>query len=203
MEFQHRQLMSLWDLEGHLSNSTASAFQQSLRHFQQSLRQFITQVPHAEVDQLSSFHSVTTVFEFFTAYLIIRSCRVAVLIPESWIHIHLPWFAHSLLTRETSNDDDLRSYAGSLFELTDCYCQLLSRLGPVRGRSFRLGSSHYPSRVLHQRNIELLALVVVNLGFSCSEVKGFKEVWRSVSQVRETFPGQPMQLTLKLGFLLH
>lgn len=196
MQFQTRQLCALQNLGGNIGNPNASAFRQSLR-------QFTFQIPLADIKQFSSFHSVTTVFEFFAAYLIIRSCRVAVLIPQSWIDIHLPWFAcveQSLLGRETSNDD-LRIYAGSLLELTTCYCQLLSRQDSFLGPVFHLGLSNYPSRLLHQRNMAFLALVVVNLGFSSAGVEGFKEVWRRVCQVYEIFLGQPMQLTFELGLL--
>ncbi len=153
--------------------------------FQESLRRFTFQLPLASINQFSSFHSMTAVFEFFTIYLIFRSCPVAVLIPQSWISIHLPWFAHvgqSPLTREISNCD-LRTYASSLLELTTCYCQLLSHLGSLPGPGFRLGVSNYPSRLLHRRNTELLALVIVNLGLSNAGVEGFKEVWRRVCQV--------------------
>ncbi len=196
MQFQARQLRPLQNFESNIGKPDASAFRQSLR-------QFTFQILLADVKQFSSLHSVTTVFEFFAAYLIIRSCRVAVLIPQSWIDTHLPGFAYveqSLLDRETSNDD-LRMYAGSLLELTTCYCQLLSRLGSLLGPVFRLGLSNYPSRLLHQRNMELLALVVVNLGLSSTGVEGFKEVWRGVCQVCEIFLVQPMQLTFKSGFL--
>ena len=178
MQFQRRQLWALQNLENNMENSDASAFQESLR-------QFTSQLPFASIDQYSSFHSMTAVFEFFTTYLIFRSCPVAVLIPQSWIDIHLPWFAHvaqSSLAREISSRD-LRTYASSLLELTMCYCQLLSLLGSLPGPGFRLGVSNYPSRLLHRRNIELLALVIVNLGLSNAGVKGFNEVWERVCQV--------------------
>lgn len=195
MQFQPPQLWALQNLESNIRNPDASALRQSLR-------EFTSQLSLADVKQFSSFHSVTTVFEYFAAYLIIRSCPVAVLIPQSWIDIHLPWFAYveqSLLAKEIFNDD-LRTYVGSLLDLTTCYCQLLSRLGslPV----FRLGLSNYPSGLLHQRNMELLALVIVNLGLRSTGVEGFKEVWRGVSQVCEVFLGRPMQLTCQNRYSL-
>ena len=178
MQFQRHQLWALQNLEYNVENPNVSAFQESLR-------QFTSQLPLTDINQFSSFHSMTAVFEFFTTYLIFRSCPVAVLIPQSWIDIHLPRFAHlaqSPLARETSSRD-LRTYASSLLELTTCYCQLLSRLGSLPGPGFRHGVSSYPSRLLHRRNTELLALVIVNLGLSNAGVEGFKELWERVCQV--------------------
>ena len=178
MQFQRHQLWVLQNLESNMGNLDALAFRESIR-------QFTFQLPLASIDQFSSFHSMTAVFEYFTTYLILRSCPVAVLIPQSWIDIHLPWFAHveqSLLAREIPSRD-LRTYASSLLELTMCYCQLLSHLGSLRGPGFRLGMSSYPSRLLHRRNTELLAVVIVNLGFSNAGVEGFKAAWERVCQV--------------------
>ncbi|KAF7505465.1 hypothetical protein GJ744_000712 [Endocarpon pusillum] len=175
---QLRQLWALRSLEGSIGYPDPSAFRQSLR-------QFTSQILLVDVRHFLSFHSVTTVFEFFAAYLIIRSCRVAVLLPQSWIDIHLPWFAYikqSLLAREVSNDD-LRIYTASLLELTTCYCQLVSRLDSLPGPVFRLGLHDYQSRLLWQRNMELLALIVVNWGFGSNGMEGFQDVWRRVRQV--------------------
>lgn len=178
MPLQQDHLRALQNLEKNVGNPDASAFQETLRRF-------TFQLSLADIKQLSSFHSVTTVFEFFTAYLILRSCPVALVIPQSWIDIHLPWFAHfgqSLLAGEAPSRD-LRIYANGLLELTTCFCKLLSRLGSLPGPGFRLGVSNYPSRLLHRRNTELLALAIVNLGFSNAGVDGFKQVLERVCQV--------------------
>ncbi|ERF74596.1 hypothetical protein EPUS_00726 [Endocarpon pusillum Z07020] len=129
-QIQLRQLRVLRSLEGNIENPNPSAFRQSLR-------QFTSQILLVDVRQFLSFHSVTTVFEFFAAYLIIRSRRVA----------------------------------------------LVLRLGSLPGPGFRLGLSIYPPRLLWQRNMELLALIVVNLGFNSTGMEGFQDVWRRVRQV--------------------
>lgn len=173
-------LWALQSLNNNMENQPASAFQESLR-------QFIYQLHQVEIDQFSSFHSVTTVFEFLTTYLIFRSCPDVVFVPQSWIDIHLPWFAHIMQSpsaREIPHRD-LQIFRSSLVELTTCYCQLLSDLGSLKGPGFRLGANRYPTRLLHQRNTELLAVVIVNLGISNAGVEGFKDVWVRVSQVCE------------------
>ena len=171
-------LWALQNLDNNMGNPDALGFQESLRRF-------IYQLHFAELDQFSSFHSVTTVFELFTSYLLFRSCPDAVLIPQSWIDMHLPWFAHivqSPLAGEIPYRDS-RIYGKCLVELTTCFCQLLSDLSSLQDPSFRLGMSSYPTRLLHRRNTELLALVVVNLGISSTGVEGFKDVWERVCQV--------------------
>lgn len=182
MQFQQRQLWALQNLENNMKNSDASTFQESLR-------KFTFQLLFASINQFSSFHFMTTVFEFFIIYLIFRSCSVAVLISQFWINIHLLWFVHveqSSLTREISNRD-LQIYASSLLELITCYCQLLSHLDSLSSSAFRLDLSNYSSRLLHRRNTELLALVIVNLRLSNVEVNDFKEVWRRVCQMCAIF----------------
>lgn len=176
MKFQQHQIWTLQNLENSIGNPGASAFQECLR-------QFISPLAFADPMQFSSFHSVTTVFEFITAYLIFRSCPIAVLVPQSWIDIHLPWFGQCLLATDVPNSD-LRIYASSLLELITCFCRLLSS-DSLSSPVFRLGVSNYPSRLLHRRNIELLALAIVNLGLSRAGVQGFEEVREMVSQVCE------------------
>ena len=177
-QLQFRQLQSLQRLESAVGYSTPS-------EFRESLRKFTDQILRADIKQLSSFHSVTTIFEFFAAYLIIRSCRIAVLIPQSWINLHFPWFAGHPLTEQTPQGD-LLTYAACLLELTTCYCELLSRLGSLADPRFRIGLTHYPPRLLYRRSLELVALVIVNLGLGHTAVKGFGEVRQRVSWVCET-----------------
>lgn len=175
MQFQLHQLRALEQLEHGVGNQDASAFRESLRRF-------TSELPCANIEQFSSFHSLTTVFEFFAAYLVFRSCRVAVLIPQSWIDFHLPWFGQSLIAEEIPSRE-LHIYGSSLVELTICYCELLSNLTSLPSPRFRLGKSDYPSRLLHRRNVELLAIAIVNLGYSNAGAEGFKNGWARMRQV--------------------
>ena len=78
----------------------------------------------------------------------------------------------------------MQTYASSLLELTTRYCQLLSYLELLPDHEFHFDTSYYPSRLLHRRNVELLALVIVNLGFYYGRMKTFREVWKRVSKIR-------------------
>ena len=180
MQLQQHLLRALQNLEHNIGKLDVLAFNGILR-------QFMSQLSLANIEQFSCFHSVTTLFEFFTTYLTLQSCWSAVLIPQSWIDIHLARFAHtgqSLFAREVP-DLDRRLYASGLLELTMCFCELLSRLTWLPGSNFRLGKSHYPSRLLHLRNTELLGLAIVNLGINHSEMNLFKEVRDRVRQVHK------------------
>lgn len=177
-QLQGRQLRSLQCLESAVWHSTPSAFRESLQ-------QFTDQILRADLNQLSSFHSVTTIFEFFATYLIIRCCHVAVLIPQSWINLHFPWFAGHPLTEPTPQCD-LLTYAACLIALTTCYCELLSRLGSLADFRFRIGLTHYLPRLLYRRSLELVALIIVNLGLSHIPARGFSELRQRVCWVCST-----------------
>ena len=173
MEIQRYQVEALQDLETESRNAKAGIFLESVRRFTFQFR-------YASVAKYSSFHSITTIFEFFAAYLILMACRVALLIPQSWIDIHCPWFADTVVKLPAR---DLQTYASSLVELVLCYCQLLSQLDSLRNQGFRLDLPNYPSRLLHRRNAELLATVVINLELSHGRIEGLKEVRDRVCQV--------------------
>lgn len=171
MGFQLHEIWALKVLEHAMGTADASSFEAHLR-------QFIRELPLAEVANYASFHSVTTMFEFFTAYLVFRCCRVAVIVPQSWIDIHLPWFSRMIQSQpeNVASNREANIYAGCLLELIMCFCQLLS---PPVSR-FRLGLSHYPSRLLHQRNAQLVALAIVNLGSSNQRAAGYNEARQMV-----------------------
>lgn len=178
MQVQQQILRHLQDLEHNMGMSDASAFNQTLQ-------QFKSQLCRADITHFSSFHSVATLFEFFTTYLTLRSCRFAVLLPQSWIDLHIARLApegQSLLAKEVA-DAEKQVYASGLVELTMCFCELLSRLNRLPDTNFRFGRSPYPSRLLHLRNTELLGLAIINLEINHSRMKGCKEARERVRQV--------------------
>ena len=178
MRFQRNKLRALQGLETSMEAQDASAFQDSLSEFTFDLTL-------AHVAEFSSFHSITTAFEYFAAFLIFRSCRVALLVPQSWIDLHLPWFGHieqAMPTKDVPNGD-LCIYTVCLIRLVLCYCKLLSHMGLLQGTGFRLGRSSYQSRLLYRRSTELLALAIVNMKFSNEGASGFKAASDMVHQV--------------------
>ena len=170
------QLWMLQDLEINLEVFQASTLQDKLRQFTSSLLLF-------SVEELWSFHSLTTAFERFTAYLVLRSCRGAFLMPESWADIHLSWFAHAVQSGGDVPNLDREIYAKSLVMLIRCFCQLVARVGPQLGPSLRLGVKTYPSRLLHRRNTELLALGMANLGLADVGIEALQEMRESACEV--------------------
>jgi hypothetical protein len=153
--------------------------------FRDSLDLFTDFLHVVAVDNYRSFHAVTTVFEYFAAYLISRCCRVAFLLPQSWIDFHFPWFAQGLANQPTYrlHPQEIDIYAKSLLHLIACFGRLLSLLRDFPGQGFSLGLRTYPFRLLHRRNAELLALGIINLGFSHPRIDGFSQARETVSQV--------------------
>ena len=172
VEYQQHHLRQLEHLE-HMT------MRQDAPTFRACLQQFLLRLPTApNVMQFSSFHSITTVFEFFATYLIFRSCRDAVLIPQSWIDMHLAWFTDAgqcLFMKEISTSET-QIYASGLLDLINCFCQILAALCSLPIPGFRQGHSAYPTRLLHRRNTELLAIAIANIGLSNNRLAGFQEM---------------------------
>ncbi|KAI9892526.1 MAG: hypothetical protein M1814_001483 [Vezdaea aestivalis] len=150
--------------------------------FRENLHLFISLVLRTNADNYQSFHSITTTFEFFAAYLIYKASRVAFIVPQSWLDLHFPWFASYF---QISDDRALntRDYAEILIDLVAGFCTILARASLPQGTGFRLGNSTYPSLLLHRRNAELLALATVNLNLNNPGMVRFGGVWQEVKQI--------------------
>ena len=183
--FQQLVIRALRSLEGEVETPDAASFRANLKTFSAGFES-------ADVRQLTSFHALTTVYEFFAVYLMFRVCRKGIIMPRSWIDAHLPWFVSNWQSRspEASPDGTRHIYRQCLVNLTRDFARIVSGLNPSAlsdiSKGFRLGKRFYPSRLLHWRNVELLSLAVVNLRAVGDDLPGITEVWKEVSKVTES-----------------
>ena len=167
----HDGLQKIWNLENGIGNPRAAEFNLDIHHLTTELLQI-------DIRHFSSLHSVTTTFEFFATYLIFRSCRGVFLLPQSWIDLHLPRFAldeQTVLSKQVSHNDS-QVFARSLLDLVLCFCDILSELSETR---FPGG---YPSRILHERNTDLLLLSVLNLWLDNKRVERWQYAVQKLSK---------------------
>ena len=155
-----RVLHSLW---AEFANPNAGRFEAQLKEF---CRGFLT----VAFSQVATFHSFTSIFELLFAYLLLKICGSgSVLMPQSWIDLHLPHFARcvSMQYSGSQSPEMTLQYERCVTGLATAFADMLVRLNSSRypeiASGLWLSMSTYPTRLIHQRNCELLAVVVQNL----------------------------------------
>ncbi|KAL6718624.1 hypothetical protein ACLMJK_002858 [Lecanora helva] len=153
---------------------SASTFQQQMRNFLQSLR-------NIDIDELSILHSLTGLFEYWATFLILKTCTSASLLTQSWIRMHATRVARLIYPAasdpQAQQADESSSYLQCLVQLVSSFGETLDRLSKAP-RYLCNGSTHFPA-LLKQRNLELLAIMLCNLGARPLLPAGFNELWHS------------------------
>ena len=173
-------LTLLYSLKDNLGRWDASLFQDNLMIFLENLDNF-------EVPALSTLHSLTAVFEYLAAYLVLKASATACLIPNSWIDLHTASISKAVNSRQPQQGDDTHRYQGCLVQLAKNFCRILGRLDKgVPSQDFLLCNGNiHQSLLLRQRNAELVATIVVNLAATSPEPpNGFNQVWAGAIEVR-------------------
>lgn len=169
--------------------------------FEINLKTILRNLDNIEVAGLSTLHSLTAVFEYLAAYLILKTCTAACVIPNSWIDLHDASISKVIDSPEPLQGDDRHIYQQCLVQLAKSFCHILSRLNQANlSKDFLLcsGTPHQPL-LLRQRNAEFVAVLVANLSATSPErPSGFNEVWAGAKEVRlsETSFPPPHLLTL-------
>jgi tetratricopeptide (TPR) repeat protein len=125
-------------------------------------------------DSNRAFHCHTSVFEGIAFYLLLQISPSSVVIPRSWVDLHLP----SILRRNKPNsplDPNPKMMSrDAMIVLLRHFDDLLEWANErlQANHQFAACGHSYPSGVLHQRNYELLAVVLCNLYSLCQPTSG-------------------------------
>lgn len=171
-------------LENELNRPDAACFHRNLDKFSAAIQ-------NSDVRHLASFHAITTVFEFFALYLMLRTCRLGIVLPQSWIDIHMPRILGNGQTYSASSvpANSRPKYRSSLANVIHFFAMLLSRLDPYAvpevAKGFRFGKRTYPSRLLHRRNVELLSIANINLRTAGTYSPDLDAASKHISRVSE------------------
>ena len=178
-DLMQRHLSLLTSLTENVGCSNASLFQDKLMTF-------LANLDKIDIPALVTLHSLTGVFEYLAAHLILKTCATACIIPNSWIELHTTSTSKATHLAEPLRGDDKHRYHGCLIQLAKGFCHNLSRLDKAALPSDSLlcgGSAHQPL-LLRQRNAELVAVIVANLAATFPEPPvGFNEVWGRAKEV--------------------
>ncbi len=154
--------------------------------FQANLAIFLRDLNNIDIQALSTLHALTAVFEYFAAYLILKTCVVACVFTQAWIDLYVPRLTDAIRSAEPLEMAELIcKYQESLVELTKGFCNILRRFNevPPPGITVLCSGKPHPSLLLRQRNAELVAIVIANLAHS--QPKGFAELWTIAKGVFE------------------
>ncbi|KAG7005395.1 UvrD-like helicase ATP-binding domain-containing protein [Physcia stellaris] len=111
------------------------------------------------------FHCHTARFEEMALYLLLQIAQSSIMIPRSWVDVHLYSILRSTALTDTPDFQQRSVYRDALVMLLQAFIELLKFINtPLEaGKKFLLCGREYPTRILQQRNCELLAIIVVNL----------------------------------------
>ena len=154
--------------------------------FQDKLMTFLANLDKIKIPALVTLHSLTGVFEYLAAHLIVKTCATECIIPSSWIELHTTSTSKATHLAEPLRGDDKHRYHGCLIQLAKGFCHILSRLdkAALPSDSLLCGGSAHQSLLLRQRNAELVAVIVANLAATFSEPPvGFNELWGRTKEV--------------------
>ncbi|KAL8914803.1 MAG: hypothetical protein Q9171_000639 [Xanthocarpia ochracea] len=171
----------IWRLERDAVRNDVSVFRKHLAELRVTLNQI-------DLDGFSSFHSVTTMFEYLTTYLIFRVCDANIVLPRSWLYLHLPHL-YEVIGRKTVPEVTNKSiYQECLVVLIQGFCDVLGWLDKkvLPNHKFRLGQREYPMSLIQQRNAEILLVALLNLDSSFAKGEsspGFRDLVVVVDQV--------------------
>ena len=170
-EISPSQFLSMLDfLQNDISRPNASSFKDNLDIFLSALES-------TNLQQHVAFHAVLTIYEYFLSYIITRTQSMAFIVPRSWAHLHLPWFLPVKSTYATTSptEMDIYVYQSCFLRITFSIRRILDLMDNALRQGFELkvGGRPYPSLLLTHRNVELLAIAVINLAKSSIQPCGF------------------------------
>lgn len=154
--------------------------------FQDRFMTFLGNLDNIGVTSLSTLYALTADFEYFVAYLSLKMCVTACVMPNSWIDLHITSIKRVIHSPTPQHGDDKHIYQQCLVHLAQCFCHILSRLNKASlSQDFLIcsGRSHQPL-LLRPRIAEVVAISIANLAATAGESpKGFNELWARAREV--------------------
>ena len=154
-------LVMLDRLQAHITSGNPIGFLESLQDYLRGPRG-IMKLPW---NGFEVFHCHTSKFEEITLYLLLQIAQSSIMVPRSWVDLHLS----GILTKNSLvNALDFQQrciYRDALVLLLRAFVELLhfADTSLQKTETFQLCGRKYPSRILQQRNCELLTIIMVNL----------------------------------------
>ena len=168
----------------HLLRKNASGLQH--RDFRINFRAFFSSFDDFPVSEFSNMHAVTAALESLAVYLILMTCPMAYIVPRSWVSLYMPSLIGHVERAEWLNISDVEILRECLIDLVSGFTRLLCRVNQGfedKSFAFSYGRKAYPREMLQQRNVELLAIALINAADYQPQPSGFLQAWRSFQKV--------------------
>ena len=179
--------------EGSLKNVISKLFllqedADGLRHrdFRTNLRAFLLAFEDFPIVEFANMHAVTAALESLAVYLILMTCPMAYVVPRSWVSLYMPLLIGHVERAEFLDSLDIEILRECLIDLVNGFTRLLWRVDQgFRDGSFAFsyGGKVYPKVALQQRNVELLAMALINAADYQPQPPGYLEAWGSFQKV--------------------
>lgn len=159
-----------------------------LRHrdFRNKFRTFLLGFDEFLIEEYSHMHAVTAILESLAVYLILMTCPMGYVVPRSWVSLYMPSVIGHVERAEFLGALDIEILRECLVDLVNGFTRLLWRAdqGFQNGSfAFSYGGKVYPKVALQQRNVELLAIALINAADYQPQPPGFLDAWKSFQKV--------------------
>ncbi|MCJ1266903.1 hypothetical protein MMC22_006788 [Lobaria immixta] len=153
-----------------------------------NLRSFLRSFDTINLYSLSEFHAVTTSFEYIATFLLYARRPVqSIVLPHSWTILHLvPIIQLSSPKLAVSSQAERSRYTKHLLELVNHFSELLNYLDKSADKNFEFscnGRRLPSSTILQRRNVELLAVIALNMGSERTLDENFAKIWDAIKAV--------------------
>ncbi len=168
----------------HLLRENAGGLQH--RDFRTNFKAFLSSFDDFRITEFSNMHAVTAALESLAVYLILMTCPMAYVVPRSWVSLYMPSLIGHVERAEWLDISDVEILRGCLIDLVNGFTRLLCRVDQGfedKSFTFSYGRRAYPRETLQQRNVELLAIALINVADYQPQPTGFLQAWRSFQKV--------------------
>ena len=179
--------------EGSLKNIISNLYllqedADGLRHrdFRTNFKAFLLGFDDLPIAEYSNMHTITAALESLAVYLILMTCPMAYVVPRSWVSLNMPSLIGHVERAEFLDSLDIEILRECLIDLVNGFTRLLWRVdqGFQDGSfAFSYGGKVYPKVALQQRNVELLAIALINAAGYQPQPPGFLQAWGSFQKV--------------------
>ena len=175
----HQSLVLAEALQAHVRSGDPVQYHQALQNYLKMLRTLKTQ-------DFAAFHCHTNRFEAVSLYLLLQMAQDSIVVPRSWLDLHIAGILDKNDLSARPNWDQRCTFRDALILLLTTFTALLKFMNDslLADAGFYVCGTWYHSRILQQRNAELLAVIMVNLlAISSLRPQDIMQHWDSVVKV--------------------
>lgn len=194
----HAALKSLDILQARMSGDNARSYFDVLLDYLQGPQGIM----NLDWNAFEVFHCHTARFEETALYLLLQIAQSSIMVPRSWVDVHLFSILRNTALIDTPNFQQRSVYRDALVMLLQAFIELLKFINtPLEaGKRFLLCGRDYSSRILQQRNCEFLAIILVNLlAVSALCPPEIRSHWEAVTRIFELPTVKADHLVHKVG----